>query len=184
MKRRTLLQCLLTAATLGASGRAALADVPPAPFFVWARRFYRAQLTARALREGRATAAETAGFDATLGHPLRHYLTDEMQRLFDQAAAKPLPSDTPEGPILDFVFGWGALPNREIELVSVTEAPWWQGLVTKNLALVTISINGNERDLTLKGEYVPELFTWRIADIDYGEGSGESLRERLERHGN
>ena len=100
---------------------------------------------------------------------------------FDAATTKPLPADTPEGPILDYVFGWGALPNREIKLVRVSEAPWWQGLLTDNLAIVTISINGNESDLTLQGSYDAPVFNWEIADIDYGDVAGETLRERLER---
>lgn len=178
MTRRALLNLFLATAAAGLVPRGVRADVPPAPFIFWVERFYRAQLAARLRREGRATEEE---FDATLAHPLRAYLVPELQALFDAALAKPLPSSTPDGPILDYVFGWGALPNREIKLLGVREAPWWQGLVTKDLALVTISINGNERDLTLKGTYVPDLFTWRIADIDYGEGSGESLRERLVR---
>jgi hypothetical protein len=47
-----------------------------------------------------------------------------MQTLFDAAQAKPLASDTADGPILDYVFGRGALPGREIELISARTAPW------------------------------------------------------------
>ncbi|MBI2256550.1 MAG: hypothetical protein HYU58_18150 [Proteobacteria bacterium] len=87
--------------------------------------------------------------------------------------------DAPAGTRLH--LGWGALPNREIKLLGVTAAPWWQGLMTQNLALVTITINNNESNLTLKGKYPAEAYNWQIVDIDYGEGAGESLRERFER---
>jgi hypothetical protein len=184
MTRRQILSQLLGFAAIPFSFRPARADVPPAPFIFWVERFYRAQLAARAEREGRATPENQQGAEPTLAWPLREHLTAEMQKFFDAATAKPLPADTPDGPILDYVFGWGALPNRDIKLIAVRDAPWWQGLVTQDLALVTISINGNERELTLKGEYNAEIFTWKIADIDYGEGAGETLRERLERPNN
>jgi hypothetical protein len=182
MTRRQFFTRLLAFAALPIVARPAKADgMPHTPFIAWVERFYRAQLAARAVREGKATPENQQGADPTLSYPLRDYLTPDMQRLFDGAQGKPLPADTPEGPILDYIFGWGALPNREIKLVGVTEAPWWQGLFAKNLALVTITINGNERDLTLKGEYDALTFNWQIADIDYGEGAGENLRDRLER---
>jgi hypothetical protein len=180
MTRRQLLQALaaLTLSHVSAAPRAR-ADVPPAPFIFWVERFYRAQLAARLMREGRATAANQQGADPSLSGSLRVHLTPEMQTLFDAAREKPLPTDTPDGPILDYVLGWGALPNREIKLISVQPASWWQSLATRDLALVTLSINGNERVLTLTGEYSAETFTWKIADIDYGDGAGETLRERL-----
>jgi hypothetical protein len=181
MTRRQILNHLLSLTLLPLNARAAVADdTPHTPFVNWVERFYRAQLAARAVREGRATPENQQGAEPTLSFPLEDYLTPEMRALFDVAQGKPLPADTPEGPILDYVFGWGALPNREIKLVRVAAAPWWQGLFTDNLALVTITINGNERDLTLKGAYDAPTFNWQIADIDYGEGAGESLRERLE----
>jgi hypothetical protein len=180
MTRRQLLQVLaaLSLSPFGAAPRAR-ADMTP-PFTLWVERFYRAQLAARAEREGRAAPENEAGADPSLVWTLRNYLTAEMQTLFDAARAKPLPPDTPDGPILDYVFGWGALPGRKIDLISVRAAPWWQRLATSDLARVTITINDNERDLTVSGEYIPELLTWRIADIDYGDGAGETLRERLE----
>ena len=30
------------------------------------------------------------------------------------------PPTEPEGPILHLLFGWGALPNRKIEIVAIT----------------------------------------------------------------
>lgn len=180
-RRQTLMHLLgLTLLPLTA-GQAAADDTPHTPFITWVERFYRAQLAARAVREGRATPENQEGAEPTLSFPLEDYLTPEMRALFDAAQGKPLPPDTLEGPILHYIFGWGALPNREIKLIRVTEAPWWQGLMTKDLALVTITINGNERELTLKGAYDAPTFNWQIADIDYGEGTEESLRERLER---
>ncbi|WP_374654820.1 hypothetical protein [Dongia sp.] len=140
-----------------------------------------AQLAARLKREGRATPENQQGAEPTLAWPLRDYLTAEMQTLFDAAQGRPLAADTPDGPILDYVFGWSALPGREIELISVRAAPWWQSLVTRDLACVTLTINGNARELTLRGEYCAEIYTWQIADIDYGDGAGETLRVRLER---
>ncbi len=178
--RRQILSRFLGLALIPLTLRAARADVPPAPFIFWVERFYRAQLAARAEREGRAAPENQRGAEPMLAWPLREYLTAEMQKLFDAATTKPSPADTPEGPILDYVFGWGALPNRDIKLLAVGPAPWWQGLLIDNLALVTISINGNERDLTLKGKYSAQTFTWKIADIDYGEGAG-TLAERLAR---
>jgi hypothetical protein len=182
MTRRQILTRLLTLAALPLAAHPAMADdTPHTPFVTWVERFYRAQLAARATREGRATPENQQGAEPTLSFPLQDYLTTEMRALFDAAQGKPLPADTPEGPILDYVFGWGALPNREIKLESVRAAPWWHGLFTDNLALVTITINGNERELTLKGHYDAPTFNWQIADIDYGDGAGEALSERLER---
>ena len=91
------------------------------------------------------------------------------------------PSDATDGPILDELFGWGALPNRPIKLVAVAEVPWWQAFGEKDLAIVTLEIAGTARELTLKGYYDAPVFNWEIADIDYGKGSDETLRERLER---
>lgn len=182
MNRRQILTHLLGLALLPiAIGRAVADDTPHTPFATWALRFYRAQLAARAAQEGHATPENQQGAEPTLSFPLEDYLTPEMRALFDAAQGKPLPPDTLDGPILHYVFGWGALPNREIKLVRVGDAPWWKGLLTDNLAVVTISINGNERDLTLQGSYDAPTFNWEIADIDYGDGAGETLRERLER---
>ena len=182
MTRRQILMHFLGLALLPlATGRAIADDTPHTPFVTWVERFYRAQLAARAIREGRATPENQQGAEPTLSFPLRDYLTAEMRTLFDAAQGKLPPPDTMEGPILNYTFGWGALPNREIKLLRVTEAPWWQGLFAKNLACVTITINGTERNLTLKGHYDAPTFNWEIADIDYEDGAGESLRERFQR---
>jgi hypothetical protein len=47
--------------------------------------------------------------------------------------------------------------------------------------VVTLTINAKERTLTLRGDYREEISTWKIADMDCGEGAGETLREGLER---
>lgn len=119
--------------------------------------------------------------EPTLAWPLREYLTAEMHAFYDNARDRQMPADTPDGPILHEIFGWGALPNREIKLIVVTKAPWWRGLTTDNLALVTLNIAGNDRDLTLKGHYDELTFNWEIDEIDCGEGADETLRERLQR---
>lgn len=185
MTRRQILTQLMSLATLTATGsRMARAEDPPAQFTDWVRRFYLTQLAVRARQEGHATPETESNLEPTLSHPLRDYLTAEMQTLYDNAQNRQMPPEVAatiqEGPILHEIFGWGALPNRPIELVAVTKAPWWKSLTQENLALVTLNIAGNERDLTLKGHYHAPTFSWQIEDIDYGEGSDETLRERLE----
>lgn len=161
---------------------AALGQDPHTPFTDWVRRFYLAQLAARARREGWASAETEAGADAGLEFPFREYLTPEMQALYARTPGETATaSDAPDGPILDVLFGWGALPNRPIRVLGVEAAPWWQSLGDDHMAVITLDIAGNERVLTLKGHYDAPVFNWEIADIDYGDGSDETLRERLER---
>lgn len=184
MKRRDL---LLLSTFFMLTPRFSMGQEPHAPFSDWVRRFYLAQIAVRARREGWADAATEAGAEATLVFPFEEYLTSEMQVLYVRAkTGAAAASDVPDGPILDDVFGWGALPNRPIKVVGVATAPWWhalgwKGLGGSDLAIITLEIAGNERDLTLKGHYDAPTFNWEIADIDYGEGGGETLRERLER---
>ena len=159
--------------------RAALAQEPHTPLTEWVRRFYLAQLAVRASREARADAETEAGADPGLAFQFHEYLTAEMQALYQRAAAQPpKPSAAADGPILDELFGWGALPNRTIKLAAVAELPWWQSFGEKDLVRVTLEIAGTARELTLKGHYDAPTFNWEIADIDYGD---ETLRERLER---
>jgi len=186
MTRRQILTQLMTLATLTATGgRMARAQEPLTPFTDWVRRFYLTQLAVRAREEGRATQETDSNLEPTLSQPLRDYLTAEMQALYDNAQNRQMPPEVAatiqEGPILHEIFGWGALPNRPIALVTVAKAPWWKSLTQDNLALVTLNIAGVERDLTVKGHYDAPTFNWEIEDIDYGDGSDETLRERLER---
>lgn len=84
------------------------------------------------------------------------------------------------GPILDYTFGWGALPGREIKLVGIEERAWWRSLGPS--AVVPLDIAGNLRELIVKGAYDATLCRWFIADIDYGSGGpDETLMGRLGR---
>lgn len=184
MKRREL---LLLSTFLMLTPRVSMGQEPHTPFPDWVRRFYLAQIAVRARQEGWADAQTEAGAEASLAFPFQEYLTSEMQALYVRATTGAVAaSDVPDGSILDDVFGWGALPNRSIKVVGIDTAPWWRGLGWDGLgggelAVITLEIAGNERDLTLKGHYEIATFNWEIADIDYGDGSGETLRERLER---
>ena len=85
------------------------------------------------------------------------------------------PPTEPEGPILHLLFGWGALPRRKIEIVSITADG-------DGRAKVDLTINGNPRSLVLTGRFNQTGKAWQIDDIDYGGGGPDrTLRGRLER---
>jgi hypothetical protein len=150
-------------------GRAGMADDPQAPFADWANTLY---IGALALRE----AAEASGGGPSLtDRELQSLFSPEVQAMRDAVADRTLPPSEPEGPILDLLFGWGALPKRKIEILSVTAAG-------ADKAKVDLTIDGNARPLILTGRYNNQGSTWQIDDIDYGDGGPDrTLRGRLER---
>ncbi|MBK8158444.1 MAG: hypothetical protein IPK59_06625 [Rhodospirillaceae bacterium] len=167
---------LTAVATLMAGPAPAWAVEPVISNEAWLRQFYERQLQARD-RQSADPAVAAAAFEA-----FRQSLAPDLQALFDEVRDNPLPSDEPDGSILNYVFGWGALPGREIKLISIEERAWWRSLGPS--AVVTLDIEGNVRDLVIKGEYDGKLCRWFIADIDYGSGGpDETLRGRLERVG-
>jgi hypothetical protein len=148
--------------------RKSTAAEPATPFADWVNTLY---VGALALRE----AAEAgAGADLT-DRELQALFSPEVQAMYDAVADRTLPPSEPEGPILHILFGWGALPKRKIEILSVKPDG-------DTKAKVDLTINGNPRPLLLTGRYNAEGNTWQIDDIDYGEGGPDwTLRGRLER---
>ena len=94
--------------------------------------------------------------------------TPELGALIVESRNHVPPPSEPVGPILDLFLGWGALPNREITLNGVTAASAVDG---KSRATVDITIAGYRRPLVLTGVFDRQAKRWRIADIDYGDGS-------------
>jgi hypothetical protein len=165
---RVVLTTLALLGTLLRPGQVSMAEEPETPFVQWVNTLY---VGALALRE----AAEAAGTAALTDRELQALFSPEVQAMRDAVADRTLPPGEPEGPILDLLFGWGALPKRKIEIQSVTAAGRTQ-------AKIALTINGNARPLLLSGRYNEQGKTWQIDDIDYGEGGPDrTLRGRLER---
>jgi hypothetical protein len=162
MTRRGFLSLVVGSAGLLAGAVAARAEDAPS-FAGWVRALYLGEL---ALRDSGAGLSD---------QELQALFTPEIQTLRDRTRDRVPPPDEPVGPILDVLLGWGALPNRKIELVSI--AP--DGA---DAATVDLTIDGNPVRLQLKGVFDPLQQTWRIDDIDYGPGGPDrTLRGRLER---
>jgi hypothetical protein len=167
LARRTLLTAL---ALLGArlSWRDSRADEPETTFASWVNTLY---IGALAVREAAEAGAGTDFSD----QELQSLFTPEVQAMRDAVKDRAPPPGEPEGPILHLLFGWGALPKRKIEVVSVTADG-------ADKAKVALTINGIPRPLELTGIFNVQGKTWQIDDIDYGEGGPDrTLRGRLER---
>ena len=132
-------------------------------FADWVRALYEGEL---ALRDAGASLSD---------QELQALFSPEVQKLRDQARDRVPPASEPEGPILDLLFGWGALPNRPIVLVDVKPGGG-------NSTVVDLTISGNPGTLTLTGRFDPLMKSWQIDDIDYGPGGPDrTLRGRLQR---
>jgi hypothetical protein len=165
--RRTLLTAL---ALLGAllPQREGMADDPATTFASWVNTLY---IGALAVREAAEAGAGTDFSD----QELQSLFTPEVQAMRNAVKDRVLPPSEPEGPILHLLFGWGALPHRKIEVISVTADG-------ADKAKVALAINGNPRPLILTGRFSAQGKTWQIDDIDYGDGGPDrTLRGRLER---
>ncbi|SEO07727.1 hypothetical protein SAMN02990966_00910 [Rhodospirillales bacterium URHD0017] len=161
---------LLTIALLGAlprTGRDSKADEPKILFADWINTLYIRELARREAAE--------AGAGAQLSNEeLQALLSPEVQAMLDAVKDRTPPPTEPEGPILHILFGWGALPRRKIEIVSITADG-------DGRAKVGIRINGNFRSLVLTGRFNQTGKAWQIDDIDYGGSPDRTLRGRLER---
>ena len=105
---------------------------------------------------------------------MRGLFTPEIQAL-RAAKNQAQPPSEPAGPMLQLLFGWGALPNSRIEILSVKA-------IDKDKATVDLTANGLARRLILTGLYNEPAKAWQIDDIDYGEGGPDrTLRDRLEK---
>ena len=166
--RRRLLSALALLGALTQLSRKGQAEEPETSFADWVNTLY---VGALALRE----VAEAGGGSDFSDQELQSLFTPEVQALRDAVKDRTLPPNEPEGPILHLLFGWGALPKRKIEILSVKADG-------DNKAKVDITINGNDRPLILTGRRNEQGQAWQIDDIDYGEGGPDrSLRGRLER---
>jgi hypothetical protein len=166
--RRRLLSALALLAALLSPGRKGNAQETETSFADWVRTLYVGVL---AMRE----AAEAGGSAEFSDQELQSLFSPEVQAMRDAVRDRTLPPSEPEGPILHILFGWGALPKRKIEILSVKAARTDQ-------AKVDLTINGNARPLVLTGRFNEEGQAWQIDDIDYGEGGPDrTLRGRLER---
>jgi len=144
------------------------ADEAPVAFADWVRALYEGAI---ALRE----AAEAGAGSDLSDDDLQALFTPEVQVLRAEARDRAPPPTEPEGPILHVLFGWGALPNRRVALVSVDA-------VSGSSAAINLTIAGNPVRLLLSGVYDESAKSWRIDDIDYGEGGPDrTLRGRLMR---
>lgn len=153
---------IVIVAGLIAGDKAGDADESPS-FTDWARALYLGEL---ALRDSGVALSD---------QELQALFTPEVQALRERTRDRVPPADEPVGPILDFLLGWSALPDRKVELVLITPNGTDQ-------ATVALAINGNPTRLELKGVFDPLQQTWRIDDIDYGPGGPDrTLRGRLER---
>ena len=106
----------LTIALLGAllrAGRDSKADEPEISFASWINTLY---VGALARREA-VQAGTGAGFS---DEEVQARFSPEVQAMRDAAKDRTPPPTEPEGPILHLLFGWGALPGRKIEIVSIT----------------------------------------------------------------
>jgi hypothetical protein len=160
MRRRHLVAFALASMMVGA-GVARADDAPT--FAGWVRALYLGDLV---LRDSGVALSD---------REMQALFTPEVQTLRDRTRERVAPQDEPIGPILDPLLGWGALPNRKVELAAV--APDGADAVTVDLA-----IDRNPVRLRLKGIFDPLQATWRIDDIDYGAGGPDTtLRGRLER---
>jgi hypothetical protein len=162
---------LLTALALLGAGLSCgdgMADEPGTTFAGWVNTLY---IGALAVREAAEAGAGTDFSD----QELQSLFTPEVQAMRDAVKDRTLPPSEPDGPILHLLFGWGALPHRKIEVLSVTPDG-------ADKAKVALTINGNDRPLLLTGVFNPSGQTWQIDDIDYGDGGpDQTLRGRLER---
>jgi hypothetical protein len=155
---RTLAAIAVFASSIGA----AQADETPA-FADWVRALYIGEV---ALRDSGGSLND---------QEIQALFTPEIQALRARTRDRVVPASEPEGPILDILLGWGALPNRKVEVILVT-ADGDDG------AIVTLTISENPSRLKLRGAVDPLQQTWRIDDIDYGLGGPDrTLRGRLER---
>ena len=160
----------LTIALLGALLRAARdskADEPEISFANWINTLY---VGALARREA-VQAGTGAGFS---DEEVQARFSPEVQAMRDAAKDRTPPPTEPEGPILHLLFGWGALPGRKIEIVSITADG-------DGRAKVGLTINGSSRSLLLTGRFNQTGKAWQIDDIDYGGGPDRTLRGLLER---
>lgn len=160
----------LTIALLGAllrAGRDSKADEPEISFANWINTLY---VGALARREA-VQAGTGAGFS---DEEVQARFSPEVQAMRDAAKDRTPPPTEPEGPILHLLFGWGALPGRKIEIVSITADG-------DGRAKVGLTINGSSRSLLLTGRFNQTGKAWQIDDIDYGGDPDRTLRGLLER---
>jgi hypothetical protein len=163
-RRRTVLGLAAMVVTLRLRGAAA-SDMR---FADWINALY---LGAVLMREA---AERGKGADMTDAE-IQALFTPEVQKLRLETRNRVMPASEPVGPILDILFGWGALPNRRIEVVAVK--PDGEAGATVDLA-----IDGNPRRLRITGLPAGDGQNWQIDDIDYGAGGPDrSLRGRLAR---
>jgi hypothetical protein len=164
--RRHFLTIALLAGLLR-TGRDSKADEPAISFVSWINTLYVGALARREAAEAGASAELSA-------EELQALFSPEVQAMSDSVNDRTPPPTEPEGPILHLLFGWGALPRRKIEIVSITADG-------DGRAKVGLTINGNPRSLVLTGRFNQTSNDWQIDDIDYGGDPDRTLRGRLER---
>jgi hypothetical protein len=149
------------------TGRDSKADEPEISFVSWINTLY---VGALARRE----AAEAGAGDKFSDDERQAPFSPEVQAIRDAAKDRTPPPTEPDGPILHILFGWGALPRRKIEIVSITAGG-------DGRAKVDLAINGYPQSPVLTGRFNQTGKAWQIDDIDYGGGLDRTLRGRLER---
>lgn len=174
--RRNLLRSALAAIGVVAA-TPSFAWKPVPPFHIWVKTLYEAEI-ARHAAFGKGDRSAAQSDEAFLD-----LFTPETRALMLASRNRVLPPSEPDGPILHFILGWGALPNRPITLVAVAA-----GNATtrgEGTATVDLLIAGNARRLVVTGRLDEAASRWRIADIDYGSSSlDQTLVARLKRMSN
>lgn len=177
--RRNLLRSALAAIGVVAA-TPSFAWKPVPPFHIWVKTLYEAEI-ARHAAFGKGDRSAAQSDEAFLD-----LFTPETRALMLASRNRVLPPSEPDGPILHFILGWGALPNRPITLVAAAAAPP-RHLPRRGegLATVDLSIAGNARNLVVTGRLDEAASRWRIEDIDYGSSSlDQTLVGRLKRMSN
>ena len=102
-----------------------------------------------------------AEFVAMFSHDMR-----ELMR-----APRQLPTNAPDGPVLNAFFGWGVLPGTEVKIGKVKRVSGKED----GPARIAVEIRHHDQKHKIVVRVVKERGNWRIADITYD--SGKTLSE-------
>jgi hypothetical protein len=157
MNRRELMVTYLAAAALACvTTRVGAGDGSAAPFV---RQVYEREIE----RHNKRQRPHNDSFYALFTHEMRELMN---------APRRPDPNAL-DGPILHALFGRGAMPGREVVLGKITTVREDAAAATVNVAL---TVFGNRRTVILA--MLRQDGTWRVNDIDYGDGETLSGRHK------
>lgn len=158
MNRRDMMLAAIAAVDLfGGAGRALA--VTPFTAGDYLRGIYAREIA----RHNSRQAPDNDAFDALFTRAMRELM---------HAPRRPDPNAL-DGPILHALFGYGALPGREVTLGTVTTVRQNAYAAVVNVAL---SVAGNPREVVVM--LLREDDAWHIDDINYGERETLAARYR------